>query len=213
MRLLVRFMTVLGLIFVSNASFAQVVAQPEFRGFLVDMSRLSPEQRKALTPSYIEQIEVIEAVGLPPEILAFMKTIPIFADPDYSRTGTHASYRRKDITPKPKGQVVTDLTPMESKRPILLHEMLHAYDANKWDFNNATVQAAYDRALSEKLYPPSAVKSHFLSNAREYFAISATIYLFGQIQQEPFNCAVLAKKQPRYVEYLGQLFGKHSHCG
>ena len=108
---------------------------------------------------------------------------------------------------------MTDLNPRESKRPILLHEMLHAYDANQWDFNHATVIAAYERALSEKLYPPSAVKAHFLSNPREYFAISATIYLVGQIQQEPFNCAVLAKKQPRYVEFLEQLFGKHSHCG
>jgi hypothetical protein len=197
----------------SSACFAQAVALPEFRGFLVDMSRLSPAQRQALTPSYIEQIKVIESVGLPAELLSFMKTIPIFADPEFSRPGTHALYRRKDITPKPKGQVVTDLTPMESKRPILLHEMLHAYDANKWDFDHATVIAAYERALSEKLYPPSAVKSHFLSNPREYFAISATIYLVGQIQQEPFNCAVLAKKQPRYVEFLEQLFGKHSHCG
>jgi len=212
MRLLVRVMIVFGLMF-SNASFAQPVAPPEFRGFLVDMSRLSPEQRKTLTSSYIEQIKVIEAVGLPAEILAFMKTIPIFVDPEYSRTDTHALYRRKDITPKPKGQVVTDLTPMEPNRPILLHEMLHAYDANQWDFNNTIVLAAYERALREKLYPPSSVKAHFLSNPREYFAISATIYLFGQIQQEPFNCAVLAKKQPRYVEYLGQLFGKHTHCG
>jgi len=212
MRLLGRFMIVFGLIF-SSASFAQAVAQPEFRGFLVDMSRLSSEQRKALTPSYIEQIKVIESVSLPAEILAFMKTIPIFADPEFSASGTHALYRRKNVTPKPKGQVVTDLTPMESKRPILLHEMLHAYDANKWDFSNATLLAAYDRALNEKLYPPSAVKSHFLSNPREYFAISATIYLFGQIQQEPFNCALMAKKQPRYVEYLEQLLGKHSHCG
>ena len=202
----------LSLVF-SHSCLSQAVAYPEFRGFLVDMSRLSPEQRKALTPSYIEQIKVIESVCLPAEMLAFMKTIPIFADPEFSAPGTHALYRRKNATPKPKGQVVTNLIPMESKRPILLHEMLHAYDANKWDFNNATVLAAYERALSEKMYPPSAVKAHFLSNAREYFAISGTIYLFGQIQQEPFNCKLIVKNQPKYVEFLEQLFGKHSHCG
>ncbi len=107
----------LSLVF-SHSCLSQAVAHPEFRGFLVDMSRLSPAQRQALTPSYIEQIKVIESVGLPAEMLAFMKTIPIFADPEFSATGTHALYRRKNATPKPKGQVVTDLIPMDSKRPI-----------------------------------------------------------------------------------------------
>ncbi len=45
----------LSLVF-SHSCLSQAVAHPEFRGFLVDMSRLSPEQRKALTPSYIEQL-------------------------------------------------------------------------------------------------------------------------------------------------------------
>jgi len=49
--------------------------------------------------------------------------------------------------------------------------------------------------------------------AREYFAISGTIYLVGRIQQEPFTCDILAQKQRKYLEFLEQLFGKHAHCG
>ena len=196
-----------------NLSSAQSSASHEFRGFLIDMSNLTVAQRRALTPSYLEQIEVIESAGLPVEILSFMKTIPILADPDFSAVGTHALYRRAKASTNSKGQVVTDLTPMEAKRPILLHEMLHAYDANQWNYSNPTVMAAYERATHEKLYSANALKSHFLANAREYFAISGTIYLVGRIQQEPFTCDILAQKQRKYLEFLEQLFGKHAHCG
>jgi hypothetical protein len=172
---------------------------------------LSAAQRQALTPYYVEQIELIESVVLPKEMLAFMKTIPIVADPDYPTGATGGQYRRK--SPKGVGQVVTGLSPIPAKKPVLLHEMLHAYDANKWGNNNEIVRTAYESALSEKLYPPSTVKSHFLLNRQEFFAISGTIYLFGKIQQEPFNCEILAKKQVEYIQFLGRVFGKHSHCG
>ena len=201
----------LSLVF-SHSCLSQAVAHPEFRGFLVDVSRLSAAQRQALTPYYVEQIGVIESVGLPTEMLAFMKTIPIVADPDFPSGGTAALYRRKAGNPKGLGQVVTGLSPIPAKKPVLLHEMLHAYDSNKWGNNNQIVRAAYQSALSEKFYPPSTVKSHFLLDQHEFFAISGTIYLFGKIQQEPFNCEILAKKQAGYIQFLEQLFGKHSHC-
>jgi len=182
----------------------------ELRGFVIDMSRLTPQQKAILTPSYLEQIKIIEAANLPKEMLAFFKTVPTIIDPDFAKSGTHALYRRtKD---NPRGQVESDLTPIEPARPVLLHEMLHAYDANFWDFKNLVVTGAYDRAISERLYSPKTEKSHFLANAREFFAIAGTIYLVGSIKQEPYDCKVIAAQQPRFVEFLERTFGPRPHC-
>jgi hypothetical protein len=182
----------------------------EFRGFAIDMSRLSPQQKALLTPSYLEQINIIEAANLPKEMLDFFKTVPTIIDPGFSKSGTHALYRRtKD---NPRGQVESDLTPIEPARPVLLHEMLHAYDANFWDFKNPVVIGAFNRAISDRLYSAKAEKSHFLANPREFFAIAGTIYLVGKIKQEPYDCKVLAAQQPKFIEFLERVFGSKPYC-
>jgi hypothetical protein len=182
----------------------------DFRGFQMDMTRLTPQQKQKLTPSYLEQIRIIEAANLPTEMLEFFKTVPIIVDPTFVRTTTSAIYRRtKD---DPKGEVVVDLTPIDPAKPVLLHEMLHAYDANFWNFKNQVVVGAYNRAKSERLYSEKVEKSHFLENAREFFAIAGTIYLVGTIKQEPYDCKVIAAQQPIFVQFLERTFGPKPHC-
>ena len=182
----------------------------ELRGYQIDMSRLTPQQKATLTSSYLEQIKIIEAAKLPKEMIDFFKTVPTKIDPDFGKAGTHALYRRtKD---NPKGQVESDLVPIDADKPVFLHEMLHAYDANFWDFKNTFLLGAYNRAITEHLYSPKAEKSHFLENAREFFAIAGTIYLVGNIKQEPYDCKVIAAKQPKLVEFLEGLFGPKPYC-
>ena len=193
------------------SAFATAKAQSaDFQGFQIDMSRLTPQQKVALPPSYREQIRIIEAANLPKEMLEFFKTVPIIIDPAFSASGTHALYRRN--RDNRKGQVESDLTPIESARPVLLHEMLHAYDANFWEFKNPLVLGAYNRAISERLYSPKVEKSHFLENAREFFAIAGTIYLVGTIKQDPYDCKIIAAQQPKFVQFLEDVFGSKPHC-
>ena len=86
------------------SAFAAAKAQSaDFQGFQVDMSRLTLQQKAALTPSYREQIRIIEAAKLPTEMLEFFKTVPIIIDPAFSTSGTHALYRRN--RDNRKGQV------------------------------------------------------------------------------------------------------------
>ena len=192
-------------------AFATAEAQSgDFQGFLIDMSRLTPQQKVTLTPSYREQIRIIEAASLPKEMLEFFKTGLIIIEPAFSASGTHALYRRN--RDNLKGQVESDLTPIEPARPVLLHEMLHAYDANFWDFKNPLVLGAYNRAINERLYSPRVEKSHFLENAREFFAIAGTIYLVGTIKQDPFDCKIIAAQQPKFVQFLEGVFGSKAHC-
>ena len=195
------------LLFMALPASAQSV---DFRGFQMDMTHLTPQQKQKLTPSYLEQIRIIEAANLPTEMLEFFKTVPIIVDPTFVRTTTSAIYRRtKD---DPKGEVVVDLTPIDPAKPVLLHEMLHAYDANFWNFKNQVVVGAYNRAKSERLYSEKVEKSHFLENAREFFAIAGTIYLVGTIKQEPYDCKVIAAQQLIFVQFLERTFGPKPHC-
>jgi hypothetical protein len=195
--------------FLLSPTFAQSNQSYDLHGFNVDLSLLDEGQKRALYPSYLSQIQIIESVGLPAEMLAMMKSIPIVADPNFSAAGTSALFAASKNPPK--GEVRTNLNLMPNNRPILLHEMLHAYDWNTWRFDNPLIQGAYQRALDENLYP-NAKGSHFLSNAREFFAISGTIYLFGAIQQAPFNCAILAKTQEKYLRFMEKLYGPHPQC-
>jgi hypothetical protein len=196
--------------FLLSPAFAQSKQSDDLHGFNVDLSLLDEGQKRALYPSYLSQIQIIEAVGLPVEMLTMMKSIPIVADPNFSAAGTSALFAGSKNPPK--GEVRTNLNPMPNNRPILLHEMLHAYDWNTWHFDNPLIKGAYQRALDENVYP-NAKGSHFLSNAREFFAISGTIYLFGAIQQAPFNCEILAKNQEKYLRFMEKLYGPHPHCG
>ena len=209
--------TICGLLFTAWSASAR---SEGFRGFQIDMTRLTAQQKASLTPSYLEQIRIIEAANeqiriieaanLPQEMFDFFKTVPTIIDPAFAKAGTHAIYRRtKD---NPKGQVESDLKPIDPAKPVLLHEMLHAFDANFWNFKNPVVLGAYNRAISERLYSPTAEKSHFLQNSREFFAIAGTIYLTGSIKQEPFDCKVIAAQQPIFVEFLERTFGPKPHC-
>jgi hypothetical protein len=197
------------ILIISNLVIAQDNNSYDLHGFNVNFSLLTEAQKKAIYPSYLSQVKIIEAVELPNEMLAMMKTIPVVADPSFSAPGTSALF--SGAKSLPKGEVRTNLKPMPNNRPILLHEMLHAYDWNAWHFKNEIVNGAYQRAISEDLYPDSR-GSHFLANAREFFAISGTIYLFGTIQQAPYNCDILAKTQERYLRFMEKLYGKHTNC-
>ena len=180
----------------------------QFSGFQVDMSALNAQQKAIAIPEYANQIQVIQKANLPVSIYEFMKTVPIVADPTLPLSGTPALFSAKGAD---KGVVKSYVGPMPSDKPILLHEMLHAYDWNYWKFALPEVTKAYTDAMTKALYPDSA-NSHFLENASEFFAISGTIYLVGSIQQPPYNCKALTFNQTDYVKFLETIFGKHPYC-
>jgi hypothetical protein len=42
--------------------------------------------------------------------------------------------------------------------------------------------------------------------------VTSTIYLFGRIQQPPFDCRILSTTAPAYLAFLEKTFGRHE-CG
>lgn len=68
--------------------------------------------------------------------------------------------------------------------------MLHAYHRQKitGGFQNAQIKAFYEEAKSKY---PNFRDEYFLSNHREFFAVTASIYFFGDIPRPPSRRSVI----------------------
>lgn len=102
------------------------------------------------------------------------------------------------------GVVMFRLQGLDPNTPVLLHELLHAFHAQIMPdgFNNKALQSIYEQARG--LYPDEA---YLMSNAKEFFAMTASAFLHGEVYQEPFTRAKVKEKQPDYYKYLVWLFG------
>ncbi|HLZ01904.1 MAG TPA: hypothetical protein VKR55_07095 [Bradyrhizobium sp.] len=91
--------------------------------------------------------------------------------------------------------------------PILLHEFLHAYHARLMPngYNNRGIKGYYAYAKSKDLLDK---KSYTMKNDREFFAVTASIFLAGKESiHEPKTREALKEKLPDYYKYLVGVFG------
>jgi hypothetical protein len=161
-----------------------------------DKARLEPDMSKSLR----EQIDIIDAARLPADVLAGLKAITIVLDPALtSQPGI--------FTGRNGGEVRLQPAIFTRKRPVLLHELLHAYHFYTLTLQNKDVTAAFEMARNDPDFAKFR-RAHFLQNAKEFFAVTASIYLSGDVQQPPFTCAAFAGKYPAYMQFLEGQFGK-----
>lgn len=181
------------------------MADLEYHGFTIDDSLLNSDQKTSFAtrgaPSLIEQLAIVESVGLPADMLDFFKKTKVVIDPAFRGQAGKFSVQNG------QGQVTVPLANHAANRPVLLHEFLHAYHYKIG--RTPAIRVAFEAASRAGAYPPEFHRAHFLENAGEFFAVTGTIYLFGRIQQPPFNCQSLAKNDPGYLEFLERTFGRH----
>lgn len=173
------------------------------RGFQVDDAAVrglpNPE---AFHPALQAQIDMVLAVGLPGDVLKAFRAIPIAVVPD----GTFQSpMPGRYLGPTNTVQLSANFL-RQSRRPVLLHELMHAYHHRLLPdgTRNAQVLAFYDRAKGLNCY---LAESHMMTNVGEFFACSATAYLYGRTAQEPFTRAKVRENQPKWDRFLQELFG------
>ena len=203
--------------FVALAATGALATEPEgppprtdathYHGFAIDGSRLGgldASRLDVLHPALARQVALVEAAGVPADVLAFFRTVPIHVERDL---------------PRPPGQFVGDrdggfvrVLPdgMPPDRPILLHELLHAFHADVIGLDDRTIRDAFEAAKRSPDVPPGDASAHYLENAREYFAVTSTIFLVGSIRQPPYDCTVLRSTQPAYLAYLATRLGPHA---
>ena len=147
-----------------------------------------------------EQIDIVYEVGLSEEVLTFFQSVPFELVPPGSlkSPGRYGG--------KLRGLQVSAMLTAVGHKPVLLHELMHAYHDQRIEsgFRNPDILKYFERAQGLTAYAP---RSHMMENAGEFFACAATTYLYGVTAQEPFQREKVKKNQPEFFAYLQRLFG------
>jgi hypothetical protein len=94
---------------------------------------------------------------------------------------------------------------LDAQSPILLQGLLFAYfqQVLPQGTQNQDILLHYNLAKSDHLYTDDAL---LLINQKLFFATTASVFLYGQSNQEPRTRTSLKQKQPDYYKYLVRLF-------
>lgn len=168
-----------------------------YRGWTIRADAAARAQRPDKTVRAIKaQIDIIEQLRLRPDLIAQLRAEPIYADVSAGReVGRYSADRR----------VLLRVRRLDPKRPSLLHAVLLAYQDRHLPggFANADIGRFRQRIIDRHVWPKNAM---MLQNDGEFFAITASAYLYGAITREPYTRADLRKTQPDYVQWLANLF-------
>ena len=169
-----------------------------YRGFTVDMSAAAAmPNRAAIETSLKKQIDIVADCGAKNAIMAFFRTQKISLR---SSGGEDGGGRFTSAG------IEIRATPQPPEKPIVLHELIHALHARYLPNanRNADVLRFFHNALSGQLYPRG---EYVVKNVNEFFAVTASLYLWGYVARSPNNRETLRTKQPYYYAWLGELFG------
>jgi hypothetical protein len=177
-----------------------VMADRLYRGFAIDESAVQGlPDLAALISATQEQIDMVHAVGLSAEVLSFFQGVKFRLVP----AGTFKAPTPGRYTGRGDRSVEVSAGLVRvGHMPVLLH----AYHDQQIEggFRNAVILRLFGAAKS---MPGFATRSHMMANEKEYFACTATTYLFGETAQEPFRRGKLSQLQPACLDYLRTLFG------
>ena len=168
-----------------------------YRGFTVDMSLVATApNRAAIETSLKKQLDIVADCGAKPEVMTFFRGQRIKLKFGSEDGGGRFSSAGVEI----------DATPQPPERPIVLHELLHAMHGlyMPGGANNPDIDRFYNRAKEMQAYP---AHEYVLKNRAEFFAVTASLYLWGFVARAPHDRETLKSKQPVYYAWLGELFG------
>lgn len=170
-----------------------------YRGWRVDASRAARAGPPARTVRQIRaQIDLIERLGLAPDVIGFMRAQPVLADAQPAPGSEAGAYL-------PGRGVLLHARRLDPKKPILLYALLKAYQAQKLPGGvaNAEVDALRRQAAARHVWPRDAL---MLQGDDEFFALTGAAYLYGAITREPYTRADLKKTEPQCYQWLARLF-------
>jgi hypothetical protein len=170
-----------------------------YRGFTVDLSEAKGAANlEAIEKSLKHQIDIVADCGAKAEILAFFRSQPIFVRPGAGDGGGRFTTARPGVS--------VDVATAAPEKPVVLHELLHAYHYRvlPQGHDNPDLMTFYQRAKNGNFYPSDA---YLLKNVQEFFAVTASLYLWGNVDRPPHNRKTLHDNQPVYYKWLGELFG------
>ena len=141
------------------------------------------------------QIDIVDSAGMSASNMRLFRGRPI----EVSGQGGSESKAGTSV-------VLGNLQGADS-RPVLLHEYMHILHRSKipGGFNNPTIEGFFEEARANNLYPGD---SYMMANRREFFAVTASCFLYGTVERPPYNRETIRQQQPDYYAYLSHLFGR-----
>lgn len=137
------------------------------------------------------QIDIVEAVSLPAQTTAFFRTVPLELSSD-TVNGRYRTGAGVQLSPRQ----------LSDKTPVLLHEYLHAFHFERMSpARKEELRGYLASARTAGVFPAG---SYMLTNPTEFFAMTASAYLYGAIRREPFSREALRSAMPAYYGWLGE---------
>ena len=194
-----------------------------YRGFQANEAQvLNVPYLPQANSSIKREIDLLYNLGLSPEVLTFFQSISIkvinHTPAAGAATGIEGLYQQGE-----GNGIILNIAINNGNlnATALLHELVHAfYDQRLPDgFNNQTIKNYYQDAVNRRCYNwvlddyfgYPTLDHYCLRNQMEFFAVTATTYLFGQDpDREPHLRQDIQEKQPEYYLFLQQLFGSNA---
>ena len=171
-----------------------------YHGFTIALTGFgSAVETEAALVLVKEQISMVERVGLRAAQLSFFRSLKLRIAG--SLRGYFGIYDKGVISLAP--------SQIDGHNPTLLHEYMHALHDKRLPggFANTEIEAAYRDAYGVKRYEGTNA-AYFLTNSHEFFAVTATLYLWGSLPvNRPYTRAAIKDAQPGYYKFLEGLFG------
>ncbi|MFJ6025274.1 hypothetical protein ACIQC9_11850 [Brevundimonas sp. NPDC092305] len=164
----------------------------DYRGHSVDLSAVPGGERAGLAAYIRQQIDLVEGLAIREDIKVWFRTIGIGIDPTLNMPGRFR-----------EGQLTLDDSVSPPDNPVLLHELLHAYMAERLP-RTGELRRFYAAAMASGDWPAQA---YMLSNINEFFAMTASVALWGQAARAPGTRERLRAAMPEYYGWLVREFG------
>lgn len=163
-----------------------------YKDWRFDTSGIGGAAPEATMRSLQAQVDIVEAVPLKPEVLAFFKSVPMTLAP--TTRGGPGAYSF-DLH-----RMILSTAPDPPQNPVFLHELLHAYHDQRLPgrFANPVVQGFYDQAKASGRFPPEA---YMLKNRAEFFAMAASVTLWGKAARPPFRRSTVKRDLPAFYAW------------
>jgi hypothetical protein len=174
------------------ATAAQAPVETSYRGYVIDWqgSIASPEIVKSIE----QQIDLVEAVKVSPEVMAFFRAqrILINEDPEEGSRAGMRTFLARRVYP--------------ADNPVLLHELIH-----RWTFDripgraqNPELVRLYEAAKARGDWPASA---YLYKNPNEFLAMTASTVIHGRAARPPFTRDTVRTKLPDVYAFIVRTFG------
>jgi hypothetical protein len=170
-------------------------ATRDYRGWTIDDDALPGGLNGETWASLKAQIDLVESVRIKPEITSYWRSQRLIMDPTLKEPG-RAGPMRLFLSPEPQ--------PHEN--PVLLHELIHVYHFNKVPGGRANPELIgfYEAAKRSGWYPPQA---YVLKNVIEFFAMNASVVIWGKAARPPFKRETVQHNQPDLYAWIVDTFG------